>query len=66
MIGDIAHTVRGARNERGWSQSDLAARAGVSRPTVARIESGVNVSTATLVKVANALGLTLELGQTGR
>lgn len=53
--------IKRARNARGWSQTDLAERAGVSRPSVARIEGGDDVSTATLDKVAEALGLTLEL-----
>lgn len=53
--------IREARNARGWSQDELAARAGVSRPSVARIERGDDVSTATLVKVARALGLTVEI-----
>lgn len=42
-----------------WTQREVAERAGVSRPTVARIERGDDVSTATLAKVAAALGLTV-------
>ena len=37
---DIATRVKLGREELGMSQSDLAARAGVSRATVARIEAG--------------------------
>jgi transcriptional regulator with XRE-family HTH domain len=33
--------LRAARGLLGWSQSDLAARAGLSLPTVKRVESGV-------------------------
>ena len=33
--------IRGARGLLGWSQSELAARAGLSLPTVKRAESGV-------------------------
>lgn len=58
-MGEIAKRVRDARDTRGWSQEELAERAGVSRPTIARIERGDDVSTATLVKVAVALGLSV-------
>ena len=50
-----------ARRARGWSQSELAERAGVSRPTVARIEAGQQVRLATLEAVAQVLGLTVKL-----
>lgn len=55
----MARIVRESRDAHGWSQMDLAERAGVSRPSIARIEGGEDVSTATLVKVAQAIGLML-------
>ena len=55
----VAVRVREARDLHGWSQAELAARAGLSRPTIARIERGDDVSTATLAKVVVSLGLTL-------
>lgn len=55
--------IREARTARSWSQSALAERAGVSRPTVARIEAGQYVRMATLEAVAQALGLAVELSQ---
>lgn len=39
------------------TQAELAEKASVSRPTVARVEAGEDVSTATLEKIAAALGL---------
>lgn len=60
-MDELAARIRGQRIERDWSQIELAERAGVSRPTVARIERGDDVSTATLVKVAGALRLRVEL-----
>lgn len=54
-------TIREARRNRGWSQTELGERSGVSRPTVARVEADSDVSTATLAKIAEALGLSLEL-----
>lgn len=57
----LSDEIRAARQKHGWSQSALALEAGVSRPTVARVELGHDVSTATLGKVAAALELKLEL-----
>lgn len=50
-----------ARKALGWSQSELAERAGVSRPTVARIEAGQQVRVSTLNAVAEALGMRVEI-----
>lgn len=61
---DIAQRIREARHARCWSQNELAEEAHVSRPSVARIEAGEDVSTSTLSKVADALGLTLRLATT--
>lgn len=57
----IATEVRQMRQRRGWSQEELATHTGLSRPTIARIERGDDVSTATLRKVAEAFELTLGL-----
>lgn len=53
--------LKDARVPHGLTQAELAVRAGISRPTVARVEAGEDVSTATLEKVAGALGLGLML-----
>lgn len=57
----VGGAVRGARRERAWSQTQLGEEAGVSRPTIARIERGDDVSVATLAKVTAALGLTVKI-----
>lgn len=57
----LGERVKDARRARGWSQGDLAAAADVSRATVARIEAGQDISTVTLVKVAQALELGVAL-----
>lgn len=57
-LGDV---VRQARMKRGWSQAELGHRSGVSRPTIARVEANNDVTTVTIVKIAQALGLKLEL-----
>jgi len=57
----LGAVIRDARRERGWSQTELGEKSGVSRPTIARVEADSDVTTATLAKIAEALGLTLEL-----
>jgi len=57
-FGDV---VRQARKKQGWSQGELGAKAGVSRPTIARVEANNDATTATIAKLAQALGLKLEL-----
>ena len=57
----LGEEIRAARLTREWYQQQLAEAAGVSRPTVARVEGGEDVSTATLEKVAAALGLRVTL-----
>jgi HTH-type transcriptional regulator/antitoxin HipB len=58
QFGDI---VKAQRKHRDWSQDQLAAAADISRPTVARIESGSAVSTATLAKIAAALNIEISV-----
>lgn len=57
----LRDTIRAAREERGWSQDELAHHSGVSRPTIARLEAGRSVSTENLTKLATALGFELKL-----
>lgn len=58
-VESIGLVFREARQGRGWSQSTLAAKAGVSRPTVARIENGLDISATSLTKLAGALSMKL-------
>lgn len=60
-LASVGDAVRDARRERGWSQTHLGDEAGVSRPTIARIERGDDVSVATLAKVTAAVGLTVKI-----
>lgn len=56
----LAHNLREWRTRRGWSQAELAARAGVSKGMLVQVEqSQTNPSIATLCKLANALGVAL-------
>ena len=52
-----AEQLRAARGLLGWSQSELASHAGLSQPTVKRVESGTGprVSDQARVKIQKAL-----------
>jgi transcriptional regulator with XRE-family HTH domain len=51
--------IRALREARGWTQGDLAERAGVTRATVNRIENGKpsSIDLDVLEKLAGALGV---------
>jgi transcriptional regulator with XRE-family HTH domain len=56
----LARRVRLERETRGWSLADLAARAGVSKAAISKIERGETSPTAALlVRLAGAFDLTL-------
>lgn len=55
-VGDV---VRKLRNDRGWSQTQLADAAGVNKETVVRIESGLVTRTDKLAAIAGALKRTV-------
>lgn len=59
--GDVmlADNVRALRNAKEWMQEDLAAKSGVRLGTISRIENGGGTTTATLEKLAGALGVTV-------
>lgn len=56
----LAHRLRTERETRAWSLSDLAARSGVSKAMISKIERGeVNPTAVLLGHLSGALGLTL-------
>jgi transcriptional regulator with XRE-family HTH domain len=59
----VVRTVKAARRALGWSQRELAARAGVSQTLVARFERGQTaaVSLATIEALFDALGVRADL-----
>ncbi|MGH9226228.1 MAG: helix-turn-helix domain-containing protein [Acidimicrobiales bacterium] len=60
---DVASYVNQARRAAGLSQRELAARAGVPQPAIARIEKGHQVPRAdTLARLLDACGFELRLG----
>lgn len=53
---ELGASVRALREGQGWSQSELARRAGMTQPAVARFESGGTVPTIpVLERLAHAL-----------
>jgi transcriptional regulator with XRE-family HTH domain len=58
----FANRLSALRNDKGWSQEDLARESGVSLNAVARYESEANVPTLeTAFKLAEALGCSLDV-----
>src|SRR5471032_188196 len=56
----LAHRLKLERDSRGWSLADLAARSGVSKATISKIErSEVSPTAVVLVRLASAFDLTL-------
>ncbi len=60
-IEDLGERIFRLRDERGWSQTELARRAGVSRTTLSHLEAGVtrSPSSPTLRRLARALDVTV-------
>ena len=58
----LATSIRYHREKRGWDKTDLARRAGLSRPMISQLESGGRMpSFPTLAKLGKALGLTVHV-----
>jgi HTH-type transcriptional regulator/antitoxin HipB len=59
---ELAEAVRARREELGWSQRELAERARMTQPGVARFEAGGTTPTLPLPeRLASALGLTVTI-----
>jgi len=54
----IAHTVQQLRQEQGFSQAQLADRAGITIGALRNVESGYTARPRTIERIARALGLT--------
>ncbi len=64
---DLGRSVRGLREERGWSQSQLATAAGMTQSAVARFEAGGTIpSLPVLDRLAIALDAELSVSVTPR
>jgi HTH-type transcriptional regulator/antitoxin HipB len=61
-IREVAGAVRGRRQLLGWSQTEVAHRAGVSRQWVSEFESGkATAEFGLVIRLLDALGLSLSL-----
>lgn len=59
---DLGAALRGARQDRGLSQAELAARAGVGRPWLSEVESGKRTAeVGRVLLVVSALDLAVAL-----
>ncbi|MDF7638178.1 helix-turn-helix transcriptional regulator [Lactobacillus sp. ESL0791] len=58
---DSAVAVRQEREEYGWTQQELADKAGVPQSTIARIENGANTSMDTMSKIGSAFGKSVKI-----
>jgi ribosome-binding protein aMBF1 (putative translation factor) len=64
---ELGRSVRGLREQRGWSQSQLAATAGMTQSAVARFEAGGTIpSLPVLDRLAHALDAELTVSVTPR
>jgi DNA-binding MarR family transcriptional regulator/DNA-binding XRE family transcriptional regulator len=61
-VAPWAALLKARRSECGWSQRELAARAGVHQPQVARAERGDDLQLSVLARIAAPLGLAPTLG----
>ena len=59
---ELGEQVRGMREERGWSQRDLAKLTGMTKPAIARFEAGGTTPTLPILeRIANAFDTTLSI-----
>ncbi len=59
---ELGEQVRGLREDRGWSQRDLATLTGMSQPAIARFEAGGTTPTLPILeRIANAFDTTLSI-----
>ena len=66
IAGELAQRVRGRRLQRGWTQVELARRAGVQPATYVLFERTGRASLIRLLKILDVLGLADELDSIGR
>lgn len=66
-LADLAESLKAARREAGLSQAELAGRAGVSRTTLARMETLArgDMSVSMLVRLLEAAGYDLKAVKVG-
>lgn len=62
FVARLVEDIRARREQLGWTQDELAKKAGIQQSAIARLENGGAIPRIdTLYKVIRALGLDLEL-----
>lgn len=61
VLKNVGLRIAELREQRGLTQADLAGEIGVEPRNAQRYEAGVNLTLATLVRIANALGVAPEM-----
>lgn len=62
QLRQLGDRLRTARMRREMTQADMAARVGVSVPTIAKLEAGdISTSFSTIIRVLTALGLEADI-----
>lgn len=60
-LAKLGAKLRAARENRGWSQEELASRCGLHRTYIGSVERGeYNVTILTLMRISKKVGITLE------
>ena len=65
LAEDLAHRLRERRLRRGWTQAELAARAGIATPTYVLFERSGRIALERLIKVLEVLDLLPEFERIG-
>lgn len=61
MQNNLGKSVKRVREQRGWSQAQLAERSGITQGAISHIENSTSGSTRHLAQIAKTLGVTTEL-----
>lgn len=65
-LDEFAHLLKQLRKEHGWTQDELASRAGIAAKQISRIENAVmEPKLSTVLRLASALGVTLSVVSRG-
>ncbi len=63
ICAELGHRLRARRMMQGWSQVELAQRAGLSSGTIKNLESKGQASLTSFIQIVAALGLSNDLGE---